>query len=80
MPEKMQKVTAQIVHHDWFRSYQELDRIGFALDRVANRIRFTHAFHGIIEEIETQDSELESNFLSFFPDLQAHAQRCLRTD
>ena len=80
MPEKMQKVTAQIVHHDWFRSYQEHDRIGFALDRVANRIRFTHAFHGIIEEIETQDSELESNFLSFFPDLQAHAQRCLRTD
>lgn len=80
MPEKMQTVTGQIVRYDWFRSYQSLDNIGFALDRVANRIRFRHSFNGIIEEIETHDEELEAHFLSFFPDLKEHARICLDID
>jgi acyl carrier protein phosphodiesterase len=73
MPGKMQTVTSQITQHDWFRSYQDLDNIGFALDRVASRIRFRHSFDGIIEEIKAHDQELEAHFLSFFPDLRAHA-------
>lgn len=80
MPEKMQTVTGQIVRYDWFRSYQSLDNIGFALDRVANRIRFRHSFNGIIEEIENHDEELEAHFLSFFPDLREHARICLVID
>ena len=74
MPQKMRFVTDRIARHDWFRSYQDLDNIGFALDRVASRIRFRHSFEGIIEEIKTYDSELEAHFLSFFPDLRAHAR------
>lgn len=74
MPQTMQTVTSQIVRHDWFRSYQDLDSIGFALDRVASRIRFRHSFDGIIDEIRTYDLELEAHFLSFFPELQAHAR------
>jgi acyl carrier protein phosphodiesterase len=80
MPEKMQAVTSQIVHYDWFRSYQDLDNIGYALDRVAGRIRFRHSFAGIIEEIKARDEQLESLFLSFFPDLRAFARHCLRND
>lgn len=75
MPEKMQTVTGQIARHDWFRSYQDLDNIGFALDRVASRIRFRHSFDGIIEEIKAHDQELEARFLSFFPDLRTHARK-----
>lgn len=78
MPEKMQIVTGQIVRYDWFRSYKGLDNIGFALDRVANRIRFQHSFAGIIEEIHAHDQELEARFLAFFPDLRAHADQCLK--
>jgi acyl carrier protein phosphodiesterase len=80
MPEKMQTVTGQIVRYDWFRSYQNLDNIGFALDRVANRIRFRHDFHGIIEEIQGQDQVLEAHFLSFFPALVEHSRRCVLVD
>ena len=75
MPEKMQKVTRQIVLHDWFRSYQDIDNIGYALDRVANRIRFRNAFSGIIEEIKAHDQELEHRFLSFFPELKHFATK-----
>lgn len=74
MPEPMQQVTQRIIHHDWFRSYMELENIGYALDRVASRIRFNNAFHGIIEEIKEHDSELERRFLRFFPELNDFAK------
>jgi acyl carrier protein phosphodiesterase len=77
MPEKMQTVTGRIVQHDWFRSYRDLDNIGFALDRVASRIRFNHSFYGMIDEIKNHETELEQRFLRFFPELRAHADRVL---
>jgi acyl carrier protein phosphodiesterase len=80
MPERMQTVTGQIVRYDWFRSYRDMDNIGFALDRVANRIRFRHAFHGIIEEIQVHDQALEAHFLAFFPDLLERSKTCLYVD
>ena len=73
MPEPMQRVTGHIVRNDWFRSYRNLENIGYALDRVAGRIRFTNAFSGIIEEIEEHDDELERRFLQFFPELKRFA-------
>jgi len=74
MPEPMQRVTRQIVRHDWFHSYMELENIGYALDRVAGRIRFQNAFTGIIEEIQEHDNELERRFLHFFPELRHFAK------
>lgn len=77
MPERMQRVTRQIVQHDWFRSYKDIDNIGYALDRVAARIRFRNAFSGIIEEIKANDRELEQRFLVFFPELDEFARYSL---
>lgn len=78
MPEPMQRVTQQIVRHDWFHSYRDLENIGYALDRVAGRIRFTNAFSGIIEEIAEHDDELERRFLQFFPELKHFAKEDTR--
>lgn len=75
MPEPMQRVTRQIVGHDWFGSYRDLENIGYALDRVAGRIRFTNAFSGIIDEIEEHDEELEYRFRQFFPELKHFATK-----
>ncbi|MGM0774053.1 MAG: ACP phosphodiesterase [Pseudomonadota bacterium] len=74
MPEPMQRVTKQIIRHDWFHSYMDLQNIGYALDRVAGRIRFSNSFSGIIEEIEEHDEELERRFLHFFPELTHFAK------
>lgn len=73
MPAHMVKVTRRMVGHDWFGAYEDLENIGFALDRVAGRIRFPNQFEGIIEEIRVNDSELEARFLAFFPELQRFA-------
>lgn len=73
MTPDMSKTTRHLVSHDWFGSYRDLDNIGYALDRVATRIRFQNSFAGIIDEIRPLHSELEDRFLSFFPDLQTFA-------
>ncbi len=74
MPEPMRRVTRRITMDDWFGHYRRLDNIGYALDRVAGRIRFPNRFEGIIEEIHTHQDELEARFLRFFEDLRREAQ------
>ena len=71
MPRTMAEVTQRMIRHDWLSAYESLSNVGFALDRIAARIRFTNEFEGIIEEIEVMDKELEASFLTFFPDLLA---------
>jgi acyl carrier protein phosphodiesterase len=79
MPDEMARVTERMVTHDWFHAYQDLDNVGAAMDRVAQRIRFRHRFAGIIEEIRPLDNELETRFLAFFPDLKAFSESRSRT-
>ncbi|KPQ27565.1 MAG: hypothetical protein HLUCCX14_14320 [Marinobacter excellens HL-55] len=69
MPPPMVKVTRRMVQSDWFGAYEDFDNIGYALDRVAERIRFPNRFAGIIEEIRANDELLEARFLQFFPEL-----------
>lgn len=73
MPAPMARMTRYLVRDNWFAAYRDLDQIGYALDRVAGRIRFSNDFAGIIEEIRAQDRELELRFLRFFPELRRHA-------
>ncbi|WP_372998270.1 ACP phosphodiesterase [Marinobacter sp.] len=73
MPESMALVTRRMVCHDWFGAYEDLEKVGYALDRVAGRVRFRNGFAGIITEIRENQDELEQKFLSFFPDLQEFA-------
>lgn len=75
MPDAMVTATRHMVEHDWFGAYQNLDNIGYALDRVAGRIRFANRFTGIIDEIRDNEEELEAHFLAFFPELAAFARQ-----
>ncbi|TBW49520.1 DUF479 domain-containing protein [Marinobacter halodurans] len=74
MPASMATVVERMIRHDWFDAYRDLEQVGFALDRIAGRIRFANRFEGVIEEIWQHDSELEAHFLAFLPDLIAHVQ------
>lgn len=69
MPAPMVRMTRRMVAYDWFGAYADLDNIGEALDRVAQRIRFSNRFQGAITEIRQIDAELEQHFLEFFPEL-----------
>jgi len=72
MPAKMALTMESVVAKDWFSGYQTLEGVGFALDRIAGRIRFENQFANSIEEITRHDMALEQVFLAFFPQLQQH--------
>ena len=69
MPERMRQVTRRLVEYDWFRSYESLDGVSYALDRIATRIRFEHGFEGIGSELEMHYPQFESGFHQFARDL-----------
>lgn len=70
--ETMQATTRRIVEYDWFGSYQQLDGIAHAIDRVAERIRFPNAFDNAIEDLLANHQQVESGFLEFYPELKNH--------
>jgi acyl carrier protein phosphodiesterase len=69
MPPRMQQVTQRIVGSDWFGSYERLDGVSYALDRIAGRIRFSNQFTGVGEELERHYPRFEAGFSVFFADL-----------
>ncbi|WP_428035622.1 ACP phosphodiesterase [Amphritea sp.] len=69
MPPSMQQVTRRIVDADWFGSYERLEGIAYALDRIAGRIRFNNQFQGVGEELMQHYPRFEAGFQLFFADL-----------
>lgn len=72
MPSRMQQVVTRMTQNDWFKKYETIEGIGFALDNIAKRIRFANQFSGSIEDINRNYTELEAVFLTFFPELIEH--------
>lgn len=75
MPEMMRFTMQKVRQQDWFASYQEPVKVGFALDRIAQRIRFPNQFTGVIDEIMPRYQQLEQVFLEFYPQLQNHIKQ-----
>ena len=70
--ESMQRVTTSIVEHDWFGTYQHLEGITHAMNRVAARVRFPNAFDNAIEDLQENHALIEAGFLEFYPELKNH--------
>lgn len=70
MPPAMQRTTTRIVSQDWFSSYAELEGVGFALDRIAQRIRFQNPFQGSVTELQQHFTAIKqascASFLSWW--------------
>lgn len=61
---------------DWLSSYRSVRRVGEALDRMAEkRLTRPNALAGSAAELEARYGEFEQDFLWFFPDAQAFAER-----
>jgi acyl carrier protein phosphodiesterase len=72
--ENMRRVTKRMIEFDWFGSYQELDAIAEALDRVAERIRFANQFDNSIVDLQRNHEMIRDGFFEFYPQLQLHVQ------
>jgi acyl carrier protein phosphodiesterase len=78
LPEPAQQVWQRIVAHDVLAAYTQLETVQFALQRIAQRWKTQFgrdiALTDSIAALETQRSQLETGFDTFFPLLQAHAR------
>ena len=72
MPPMMQQSVSHMITHNWFEAYARFEGISRAICNVANRIRFNNNFARCIDDVEQNIDELESVFVDFFPNLQAH--------
>jgi acyl carrier protein phosphodiesterase len=73
LPGRLQQMLPYIIGEDWLTSYQNLEAIDRALNRIAQRIRKRfgrdNSLLNSIEELEANYPQLESDFHRFFPDL-----------
>ncbi|MGL1903852.1 MAG: ACP phosphodiesterase [Fibrobacterales bacterium] len=74
LPSQFIEVRDRIIRYDWLRGYHSLDGIAQTLEsisrRFAKRTGRENPLTGSIEEIILYSTELEEDFLTFFPQLQ----------
>ncbi len=68
-PRLLQDVLPRMRRQNWLIKYGTLDGVEITMERIARRISPDNPLNGSIEEISHNYNRLESNFLSFFPDL-----------
>lgn len=73
MPPRMKATVEAMAEQDWLSGYTELSQVAYALDRIAQRIRFRNQFEGAGKEVERNYDALEQAFLVLYPLLQNHA-------
>ena len=71
---EMRRITSRMITHDWFGSYQDIDSVAEALDRIATRIRFPNTFDNAVEDLFSNEDLIQSVFLQFYPELKAHVE------
>jgi acyl carrier protein phosphodiesterase len=69
LPESLKQVMPTIIDRDLLGSYQEIEGINRALNRMSLRIKRTNNLAGGIEDLTANYQQLESDFRAFFPDL-----------
>lgn len=69
LPESLKQVMPTIIARDLLCSYQEIDGIDIALNRMSARIKRTNNLAGGVEDLTANYQKLESDFRAFFPDL-----------
>lgn len=74
LPERLQRIAPNMAATDWLASYRDVDAIGFALDRMGERLKRGNALLGSATELVVNYAALESDFRSFFPDVVQFAR------
>ena len=76
LPVSLQQVMPTIIARDLLCSYQEIDGIDTALNRMSARIKRTNNLAGGVEDLTANYQQFESDFRDFFPDLISYVTTC----
>ncbi|MGD2184875.1 MAG: ACP phosphodiesterase [Desulfobacterales bacterium] len=78
LPERLRAMIPVMIREDWLGSYQDLQGVEQALNRLSKRITRGDRLRGAIEEITHHYLKLEADFLIFFPDLENYVKNQAR--
>ena len=74
LPERLQTVIPIMMAEDWLGSYRTLEGIGLTFARLARRLKRNNNLATAGDELVNNYSELELDFLSFFPEAIAYVK------
>ncbi|MGF1514301.1 MAG: ACP phosphodiesterase [Elainellaceae cyanobacterium] len=72
VPPACRHIIQRMIVDDWLTSYQRLEGIGVALDRLSQRLKRQNSLCGSVEEIIANDQSLDQQFQQFFPELMRY--------
>lgn len=80
LPKKLQETIFYLLKYDWFENYSTIEGVQKTLKGIGNRAKFENNLHQIIPEFEKNYANLETDFLSFFPQIQTHCKNFVFVD
>lgn len=80
LPKKLQETIFYLLKYDWFENYSTIEGVQKTLKGIGSRAKFENNLHQIIPEFEKNYANLETDFLSFFPQIQTHCMNFVFVD
>jgi len=68
-PFKGKALIPRIVQKDWLRKYGDFDGLSLVFERMSERVKRENPLRGSEQELRDNYSEIEKNFIIFFPEL-----------
>ncbi|HAZ45182.1 MAG TPA: DUF479 domain-containing protein [Cyanobacteria bacterium UBA11369] len=69
LPVNLQQALPRMIAEDWLGSYRTPEGVGLAFARIARRLKRENTLATAIDELMNNYSGIESDFLSFFPEV-----------
>ena len=68
-PPNLQEMLTYLLKHDWFENYSSIEGIQRTLTGISKRVNFENNLANTTPTLYLYETELEKDFLVFFPDL-----------
>lgn len=74
-PTNLQQALPRMIAEDWLGSYKTPEGVGLAFARIARRLKRENNLATALYELINNYSEIESDFLSFFPEVIIYVEK-----
>jgi acyl carrier protein phosphodiesterase len=80
LPMRLQQAIPRMIAENWLGSYKTLEGVGLTFPRIARRLKRENNLATGLDELINNYSEIESDFLSFFPELIGYVEKIRLVD
>ena len=74
-PARLQNILPRMIAEDWLNSYKYLEGVSLTFARLSRRLNRSNNLADAVEELINNYSEIETDFLSFLPQLISYVEK-----